>query len=208
MRKNIILLGLAVFALTSCSKDTEDISKVTVYPEFHMEGESFMNILTEPNGTYADPGIKALKDDVEYPIDIDGSVDITTPGYYPLVYTAYSDEGFPTAVKRHVLVTDYLITADYSGDYIYNSAIRPITLVVPKKVGFYAIADIWKQSTKIPIEFVDLGDEFLVLTHTSVYGPIDVTITADAAGNLTIVGKITGGGNAGASWTSVFTKKK
>lgn len=214
MRNRFALtIGCLCLLFASCEKETEGISKVTSLPQFEMAGKSFMNIKQDPDGTYEDPGVKAFVGEKEYPVTVKGSVDITRNGIYTIDYSTQSDEGFYVSIQRLVLVTPELVENDYSGTYSLTGSSRKkdITVsLVTGELGYYKASDCWWQNSPVPLYFLDLGgEELMVLTTTSPYGPLDVAGTIDTETQTIIFDvKITEGPNAGMAFKTSWMKKE
>ena len=176
--KKIISLVLVLLCVTlaSCDKETEGISKKTVYPVLTMSDKTFVNVVMQPDGEFKDPGISAELDGEDWPVEVIGKVDITKSGLYSLVYNTYSRDGFKVSAGRTVLVTPKLIDRDLSGTYSMLDTKYPTDAkvkLVTGDLGYYRISDSWFQNTASPLTFVDLGGEELIVLSTSTpYGPI------------------------------------
>lgn len=217
MRNNIKILSLTLFAaslLIACSKDSEGVSNVVVYPVFEIVGGPLYVTLKQSAGTaFVDPGISAHSGDISVPVTTTGTVDLSTPDLYQLYYSAYDANGkFTSTTDRKVLVTDQPLSVDYSGNYNLVHATRSATMTVIQMVngtlGWYKSADSWWQASKIPVEFVDLGSSLKVIPGNSNFGPFDGTVTFDpTTQNLVFNLHFTAGVNAGLSWTSTWKKQ-
>ncbi|MDR2409755.1 MAG: DUF5011 domain-containing protein [Bacteroidales bacterium] len=213
--KNIVkIILLSVFAATffnSCSKDSEGVSKVVTYPVFNLEGGNFITDIVHTTGLFVDPGVQAFAGDVEVPVTTSGSVNISIPDLYILTYTAYDESGlFAVSAERKVLITDTILTEDYSGTYVHStnsSRIRTVTKPAGA-LGWYRFSDSWWQAASIPVEFVDLGSSLKVIPGNSNYGPFDGTVTYNSVTKeLTFNLIFTSGVNAGLSWAPVWKKQ-
>lgn len=117
--KKIIFIAIAtVMSLCACHKiQSHDDSKVTYYLEMELVGESFYAFPI--NTAWTDPKCKVYENgvDVSEKLVITGTVDLTKPGYYPLMYSATNADGFSSVCYREVLVYDPSVTDDISGTY-------------------------------------------------------------------------------------------
>ena len=107
----------ATFGLSSCSDDEFTDTKVTHYVSFDLtEGE---NYALPVGSTYKDPGYKAMEgtEDVTAHVKVDGTVDGSTVGYYPITYSAVNKEGYSASITRNVFVYNPAVTTDISGTY-------------------------------------------------------------------------------------------
>ena len=117
--KKIIFIAIAtVMSLCACHKiQSHDDSKVTYYLDMELVGESFYAFPV--NTAWTDPKCKVYENgvDVSDKQVVTGTVDLTKPGYYPLMYSATNADGFPSVCYREVLVYDPSVTDDISGTY-------------------------------------------------------------------------------------------
>src|SRR5687767_10764907 len=111
--KNKLNYIATVFALAvifaGCEKDIEPVSKVVEvsYPDITLNGSKYVHIPV--GGSFTDEGA-VLTDDISGATSqitaTESSVDPTTPGLYPVTYSAANANGFITEVTRVVLVLD------------------------------------------------------------------------------------------------------
>lgn len=119
MKKIIASLFVLSILFIGCEKDitTEDISTITNYVIFELEGESLVTI---PLGqAYVEPGYIAMEgeNDVSSDVTITGSVGDDV-GVYDLTYSAINQDGFPSSTSRTVVVYDPGVPdTDISGAY-------------------------------------------------------------------------------------------
>jgi len=101
----IIVLFLFV-ALVSCDEDeTKDISRVTYYPIFEILGDNpYVLDFTNPPASYVDPGVIVTEGDVEIDYTVTDNVDLTTPGFYAVSYSATNVDGFSASSSRDVIL--------------------------------------------------------------------------------------------------------
>jgi hypothetical protein len=166
------LIIASVFFLFSCEKETEDISRITAYATFEMQGNNFMFVLN--NSTFTDPGVTAYEGERELPIEKTGTVNTSVPGVYVIQYSAKNSDGFPASVKRTVAVVSSMPSVDLSGAYQLVHATRTGKSTITKNggvLGYYHATDSWYQAYPIPIDFVDMGDGTItILSGSSPYG--------------------------------------
>lgn len=166
------LIIASAFFLFSCEKETEDVSRITEYATFEMQGEDFMYVLR--NTTFTDPGVTAHEGESDLPVEIKGTVDTSTDGVYTIQYSAINSDGFPASVERTVAVVSAIPTADLSGTYQIVHATRKNKITITKNkegVGYYHATDSWWQTYPIPLDFVDMGDGTIkILSGSSPYG--------------------------------------
>ena len=166
------LIIVSVFFLFSCDKETENISRVTEYASFEMQGDNFMFVLR--NSTFTDPGVIAREGETELSVETNGTVDTSTPDVYTIQYSAKNSDGFSASVERTVAVVSSIPTTDLSGEYKIVHATRTNKTTITKNngvVGYYHATDSWWQRSAIPLDFVDMGDGTIkILSGSSPYG--------------------------------------
>lgn len=120
MKKLIASLFVLSILFIGCERDitTEDISSITNYVTFDLEGGSVVSI---PLGqAFVEPGYVAMEGetDVTSEVQVSGSVGDGL-GVYNLSYSATNQDGFPSSVSRTVVVFDPAAPdTDISGKYI------------------------------------------------------------------------------------------
>ena len=135
MKKNIfftMLFALVTLVMTSCSKDSEGLSKIIEYPKITVLGDAFyVSPLGQP---FVDPGCTVEYNGGDYTSNLvvigADEIDINTAGLYDVIYSATSPDGYTWSEKRTVAVCDPSITTDLSGTWnvdptsyrIYNGA--------------------------------------------------------------------------------------
>lgn len=155
--KNILLYIAVIgcFVFTSCeTEDTEDVSQITNFAVFNLEGED--EIILETGEEYVEPGASALEagEAVEVSTSTSGlfrggELDVTVPDVYSVNYSAVNKDGFVATASRTVIVAENgdLVT-DLSG--LYRSTVTrngtkgsPIeyVLIWEKSPGVYQISD-------------------------------------------------------------------
>lgn len=130
------ILGLLfVILLWSCQKDTENVSRITYFPNFEFKGSAV--VLHSLGTPYVDAGCTASEDGKDLPITVEVVGEST--GYkgtviktdvvdkYRVVYTATNSDGFPGTRERVVYVakTGNLTTSIeglYTSTVLRNSA--------------------------------------------------------------------------------------
>lgn len=129
MKKAILSIMILSAILSACRKKTEDVSIVVPvgHPTIALIGTP---VFSTPigTGTFTDPGAKGYNDltgdSVTLTAPSSNNVDLTTPGFYSVVWTYTINNGYIdyTANKsRLVLVTPVNPAADYSGTYSRTS---------------------------------------------------------------------------------------
>ncbi|MBF4465746.1 immunoglobulin-like domain-containing protein [Flavobacterium sp. LC2016-12] len=138
-----IFIQLMVFSgllLTSCSSDTDNVSRVTNYPLIEVNGES--TIFVPMGGTYTDPGVVATEGGTVIPTvaTFNGNfrgaktLDVNVPDEYTETYTATNKDGFKATSTRRVIVykTGDLVN---SIEGVYLSTTRRNGTLLPASQG-------------------------------------------------------------------------
>jgi len=118
--KKILLYSFLLtlfFGVTSCDKESEDVSILTSYVTIVLEGD---DVVFHPKGTaWVDPGFTATENGVDVAAGVVATVpDTDNIGSYTLTYSAVNSDGFAGSVSRKVVVyTPGLSTTDISGTY-------------------------------------------------------------------------------------------
>lgn len=109
MKKYISLLAVPALALLmgACSKDTENTTWVTYYPQMNVEGDLYVN--WEAGRAFQDPGVTVIMNSEEVSADL---VTVTTnmdlanpqPGFYAITYGFTNPEGIVAQATRNVAV--------------------------------------------------------------------------------------------------------
>lgn len=121
----IFVIVSLVIGFSACEKNTstEDISTITYYVTFELEGEELMSI--ELGDPYVEPGYTALEgeEDVTSEVVVSGEVNSESPGLYTLTYSAVNSDGYSSSTDRTVIVYNPAAPDDdFSGTY--SSAIE------------------------------------------------------------------------------------
>lgn len=105
--KNLIILIPIIMLTVSCEKPetTANISGITYFPEFVMEGEAYE--VVETGSDYSDPGVIATEGGEEIPVKVNGSVDTAVPALYIIDYEATNSDGYGGTVQRAVRVVTH-----------------------------------------------------------------------------------------------------
>jgi len=170
--KYILLISVVFAFTTSCDEDsTEDISRITYYPEFEMTGDQYYFI--DIGGTYEEPGIKAFSGEEELDVTIEGddAIDTDSSAIYTVTYTATNADGYDKSVERYVVVKDGDLTAtdfptgEFAGGY-YGDGTMTVT---QEKTGIYKSTDIFGYGDPYPTPgtYVDRGNGNLTVMPTS-----------------------------------------
>ena len=160
MKKLLLpIIAMCTLLFSSCDNDsTSDVSKVTFYPDFEMNGDAevYLNL----GESFEDPGVVATEDGavIEYTSSISGSlrggktIDTSIPDIYIITYTAVNKDGFKGTTKRKVFVVDNgnlvdnisgLYTASTKRDGTITAAYEDMehVLIYKNADGTYQISD-------------------------------------------------------------------
>ena len=200
MRIIKILIGIVtLFTLASCEKtedinNTEDkvgISRVTRFPVFNMEGETYVSIVK--GGTFTDPGVTAKEGETDLQVTITGSVDANTVGVYDLVYSATNKDGFSSTVTRTVAVLPSAEQAgvDISGSYSNVGAFTYTATIQKLAPGFYLADNIWGGGSAAIISAYIITTDgvnwVLPVSSLTGYGRVQGTGTIAPSGDVTYI---------------------
>ncbi len=208
--KNIALLAIVLVGISSCSLEDPIESRVTEYAEFEVTGGPY--VYWEQGEAFTEPGVVAIAGGETLEVQIDGTVDVNTPGVYVLTYSSVNADGFAATTTRFVAVgnTDVAFNRDLSGLYLTHNTGREntVTQIIP---GFYLNSDTLPNNS-ISAFMVDLGNGQLILPpQSSRFGTVfadplldpGTGITLDSETSFTIKQKI--GGNP--IFTRIFIKQ-
>ncbi|MBP8115530.1 MAG: DUF5011 domain-containing protein [Chitinophagaceae bacterium] len=193
--KYLTILLIAFFALASCTKNKVEPSKPTYLPTISLNGDEL--IILEEGTEY--PELGAIAKEKGNPIDvtIEGDVDVTTPGVYPVYYSAVNADGYSVEASRTVVIypTDAIdVESDpVLGDFTLATPARPApvpTMSLSKiSTKVYATTNIYGSNGSNALILVPA---YLYTTDGIVYNVIDASLVG---------GNIASGGTA--TWNSV-----
>lgn len=125
---------------TSCSTDTDNVSKITNYPVITLNGDA--TVFVPLGGAFTDPGVVALEGGAEIPTVVSyvgnyrkaTTLDINQADEYTQTYTAVNKDGFKATLTRKVIVykTGNLIN---SIEGVYLSTTRRNGTLLPASQG-------------------------------------------------------------------------
>lgn len=114
------MLAVVALSFASCEKETEGVTRITIYPVLELDGES--TLILEKGSTFEDPGYTATLDgeDVTEDVVVVSNVDMNKSGIYTVAYSITNVNGFSSTASRKVIVLDssdevegfYTVTAD------------------------------------------------------------------------------------------------
>jgi hypothetical protein len=125
MKKYIYkILPILFVIFFSCDEDltTEGVSRVTFYNDIELLGEETQ--VVDQGTAFVDQGAIATEGDADVTenIEVSGTVDHTTVGYYPVTYNIKNVDGFAKSIVRNVFVlpvdrsTSDIYVGTYTGD--------------------------------------------------------------------------------------------
>lgn len=140
-----MISALALMTFSSCSKDSEGLTKITTYAVIDLNEGSLVKV--EKGSTFTDPGYTAMQgsEDVTANVTVSGTVNTNQCGFYTLSYRVVNPDGFPASASRTVMVVDhnsfasaYLAECQYGARHYYNLHI----MIKDNGNGTYAIDDL------------------------------------------------------------------
>ncbi|MBK0370958.1 BT_2262 family domain-containing protein [Flavobacterium agrisoli] len=159
MKKLLLpIIAMCTILFTSCDSDSSNVSKVTFYPNFEMNGDSevYLNV----GESFDDPGVVATEDGavIEYTTSVSGdlrggkTLDTNVPDIYTVTYTAVNKDGFKGTTTRKVYVVDNGNLVDnisglYTSSCTRNGTITPVyqdmkyVMIYKNADGTYQISD-------------------------------------------------------------------
>lgn len=188
MMKKIYAFIVAIIALSACNRDleTEGLSRITYYPTFELEGGNL--VIFQVGDTYSEPGISVTEQGAPIEFETAGTVDTSTPGFYPITYSAVNKDGYAGIAVRTVVVMEANVPdLDIEGTWTSNTpsfagASLGQTLTVTKiRDGIYSASDSYAHpNIDIPVRFLINAD------GTATLEPIP-----NSAFGLPLYGKVT-----------------
>jgi hypothetical protein len=192
MKASIKIIYAILFAgaISACERDLESegiAEGIIRYPSITLnEGEAFS--VVAGGGEFEDPGAVALlgEDDISEEIVVEGEVDTSTPGVYPVNYTVsveneIGEQSVVTETRFVIVTAEDISDVDLSGDYIGTGfAANPVTVHVTKIAdGWYNIPDVLSSANGINVNFAHLGGDVIEIPDQVT--PFGV-VTTNAAG--------------------------
>jgi len=194
MKKYQILFSVlfSIVILTGCewiidNKTTDNISQISVYPIFKMNGDKLM--IVQKGQSYTDPGVVASEvkaGDNDLNVVVKGTVDTNTPNLYTLTYVASNKFGYKDSVMRSILVTegDPDLNPDLTGSYKQKT----YTMTVSKlSKGFWHCSRIF-DPRDYPGDLADIGNgNYVIVPGTYNYTSSGVTFAGSYSGTAKLV---------------------
>lgn len=182
--KLAFLMVLLTFTVISCKKDTE-LSKPTFWPILTMNGDKL--VIITAGDTYTDAGATATANGEPIEVVVSNRVDNTTPGVYPVSYSAYNADGIPAVATRTVIVKpdEQLIDADHIlGNYTLAVPARPNPIpamsVTRLDVGLYYTNNMYGSNGNNAVINVPA---YFYTTDGIVFNIIDASLVGSDFGN-------------------------
>lgn len=143
--KKIIILIFALSPMiysTSCKKEytTDNVTQKIVTPHeptIVLNGQQFISVPVS-NDTYTDAGATGIddNDNKSYVLTPESAeVDLTTAGFYTVIYKFRNTDGYYTSATRFILVTEVDAALDYSGTYVRTTGTP--TIITKVATGLY-----------------------------------------------------------------------
>jgi Domain of unknown function (DUF5011) len=190
LRNKFLLVSLlAMVIMTSCEKETENVSKeVKVsFPTIALNGDPVVKLAV--GAPYTDAGAK-LTDDISGAVtDIQptsSDVNTAVPGLYVVNYSAANANGFEAAAGRIVAVTNVTGTPDRSGTYL-RTATGVNCIITKVSDGLYKVQNPGGAGvgTNTIVYFVETAPNVFVCppqpTDAGPFAVIEINFTATGA---------------------------
>lgn len=170
--KKLKLIGVLalIFAFVSCSTEDEISSKVTVYPDLNLIGESVIAI--NQGDTFTDPGATSFSGENQLDITTSGSVNSQAIGVYKIKYESFNSDGFAASVTRTVIVLSSTPSAiNLEGTFFRSGNANNVTrisdrvYVCDNATGYTTTGD--EKNDNIKLTFYNLDD-------TRLYAPLQL----------------------------------
>lgn len=179
------MLAAAPFFITGCKKvyTTDNVTEKIVVPHepsIVLNGPQFIS-LPVGTGAYTDAGATGIDDNtnISYPLTPESAdVDLTTPGFYTVIYKFRNTDGYYTSNTRFILVTDVDAALDYSGEYVRTNGTP--THIVKVATGLYKtdnVGGVGSGGVPNPAHVFDVY--FGQISDTSLVVPVQPTIKGD-----------------------------
>lgn len=200
MKKIIIILTIlvSIFSFISCEKETEDIATgIVYYPVFVNSGQQ-LNVVAVGE-SFTVPEVKVFDGpiDITAQADVEGTIDLATPGYYEVTYSATTADGYSSSYNVIVFVYDpnYAeapIIGNYNGIRIGRGG-GPVKISEFNKgvykiddafCGYYNVWVAYGSAYVAPGYLIYVGEnQFILRNCNSPWGPLqdDGGITYDPA---------------------------
>lgn len=145
--KYIMLIAFLAGISVSCDEDTTgDISRVTYFPEFNIQGDNpYFIDLNSGVTSYDDPGVIVTEGGEEIEYQMQENVDVTTAGYYTVKYSATNKDGYSASDQRTVIVgteADKTTTLTATGQAVSSYGYSYDVTIEKVGIGKFSINDI------------------------------------------------------------------
>ena len=152
---SILFMTLPVFVLCSCEKESEGLTRTTVYPVLVLDGGK--TVFVNKGDAYAEPGYSATIGDaiVTDQVVVTNTVDINKSGVYSVDYKITNKDGFSDSASRKVIVLDpddpaeglYSVDPEsyrnYSGNKVRYGGGGKYEFIVLNKGDYYEFDDLF-----------------------------------------------------------------
>lgn len=190
-----VVLALSLVLATSCTKELEtaDLSRTTFFADMTMAGEE---VIFHPlGGAFNDPGVTATENGGDIPVSVSGSVDVNTPGFYTISYSATNSDGFSSALTRTIIVYEIGdIVGIYEGTRVDSEG--GLVLVSTNPAGGYFVSDLlagyyefgrsYGVAYAAPSTIEIAGSAVTAANGACAFGPVEMTNGAISDDHLTM----------------------
>lgn len=130
------LIIISVFFFFSCEKETEDISRLTYYVEFDINGEN--PTIVQVGEPYVDAGVIATLQgkDVTSTVTTKSNVVYDEMGMYKVEYSSVNADGLVSRAVRDVIVCNPSVTIDLSGTYKGQEGTKRTTISSGAQIAY------------------------------------------------------------------------
>ncbi len=180
-----------------CKKDYNVASKATFWPELTRNGDA-LEIITVGD-VYTDDGAVATVNGSPIPVIVDNQVDASTPGVYPVFYSAFNTDGIAARSTRTIVVVPNVVLVNGDqiiGDFTLATPVRPSpipTMSVEKlTTGLYHISNIYGSNGSNQLIIVPA---YVYTTDGLVFNVLDASpVGAEFSNNIAFGGTATWNG--------------
>ncbi len=101
----LVLIACGIAMLPSCSKDSDDTSKVTYFVDLELKGDNV--VFCAKGSSFVEPGFSAFEngEDITSKVEVT-AVNTTKTGIYKVNYSVKNSDGIPNIASRSVVVFD------------------------------------------------------------------------------------------------------
>lgn len=122
LNKLSYIIFMFVLFIISCTKESNQVSKATFWPNIVINGDEF--VVVPVGTTYTDASATVTVNGSPIPFETVSDVDASEVGAYTVTYTAENEDGISASQTRTVIVVDEdALDDDLSGSYQRGSGL-------------------------------------------------------------------------------------